>query len=261
KIKEKQMQDLLDILEGADKLFEIDGRTQKDAAKSQIGLSKDTGPEDESKARLEGALMKEIEDICKKEKKLLRKLRSVYTARNNQNIIMEKAEERRYSSKARYMEYLVEGIEYLWWKCKAMKECLVYANTVFTRVSLNRQPKWLEKGRLTRSGKLDQAALLDRAIRSSFLVMGSIEDVFDYIDKVYIQKVNKILRIIEKIDRYIKLCISEEEHKECEVFVEVLFEVCKYIKDTLPTALNPGYISEYRHSHEVFMHMHHLNLI
>ncbi|EHY64336.1 hypothetical protein NERG_02621 [Nematocida ausubeli] len=267
-VKDKQMQDLLDLLEGANKLFEIDGSTQKDAAKSQIGLSKHTGPEDgrkptpedESRAGLEGALMKKIEDITRKKKKFLRKLRSVYTARNNQNIIMERAEEMRYRSKARYVEYLVEGIEYQWWRCKAMKECLVYANTVFTRVSLNRQSKWLKKGRLTRSGKPDQAALLDRAIQASFWVMMYIEDVFDYIDKVYIKKVNKILRIIEKIDRYIKLCISEEEHKECEVFVEVLSKVCKYIKDTLPIALNPGYTSEHRHSHEVSMHMRHLNL-
>ncbi|KAI5139888.1 hypothetical protein NEAUS05_2691, partial [Nematocida ausubeli] len=183
-VKDKEMHDLLDLLEGENKLFEIDGSTQKDAAKSQIGLSKDTGPEDgrkpnpedESRARLEGALMKEIEDICTKEKKLLRKLRSVYTARNNQNSIMERAEEMRYRSKACYVEYLVEGIEYLWWQCKAMKECLVYANTVFTRVSLNRLSKWLKKGRLTRSGKPDQAALLDRAIKASFWVMMYIED-------------------------------------------------------------------------------------
>ncbi|KAI5152062.1 hypothetical protein NEAUS05_2645, partial [Nematocida ausubeli] len=49
--------------------------------------------------------------------------------------------------------------------------------------------------------------------------------------------------------------------KECKVFVEVLSKVCKYIKDTLPTALNPGYTSEHRHSHEVSMHMRHLSLI
>ncbi|EHY64290.1 hypothetical protein NERG_02665 [Nematocida ausubeli] len=220
-------------------LLKKSGIYQRAGLEEPVSLLKKHHPKYRSK-------IQEIEDITRKEKELLLNVVYAYIARENQKAIMERTEEMRHSSKARYMEYLVEGIEYLWWQCKAMKECLVYANALFTRVSLMHEVKIIEKECLMVSGCEEEVSALNMLTESCSESMKRIESSFDYIDKVYVKKVNKLFRIAIKIERYIKLCISKKDGKECKVFVEVLSKVYTCIKDTLPKDLILNCASKYR---------------